>query len=274
MNKIKPLARALAALSIVFAAASPAAHAAGQVVRVGIMSGEDQDVWRVVAANAAQHGLTVKLTTFDNYTLPNQALAQHDLDANAFQHKPYLDAQNQARGYQIQPAGYTYVQPIGLYSRKYHAVAALPQNATIGVPNDPSNEARALQLLQAQHLLTLRPEAGSLATTRDIAENPKHLRIKELDAGIIGRAIGDLDAAVINTDWALKSGIQIPQERLAQEQVAGNPFRNFIAVNASDVNAPWVRTLAQSYQQPNVAQEILKVYHGTTLPAWDGAPQH
>jgi D-methionine transport system substrate-binding protein len=272
MNSFKPLARAFAVLSVL-AFSSAAAHAADQVVRVGIMSGEDQDVWRVVAANAAQHGLTVKITTFDNYTLPNEALAQHDLDANAFQHKPYLDAQNQARNYHIQPAGYTYVQPIGLYSRKYPSVAALPQGATIGVPNDPSNEGRALLLLQAQHLITLREQAGLLPTARDIEQNPRHLHIKELDAGIIGRAIGDLDAAVINTDWAVKAGIKIPQERIAQEQVANNPYRNFIAVNAADVNAPWVRTLAQSFQQPNVAQAILQVYHGATLPAWDGAQQ-
>jgi D-methionine transport system substrate-binding protein len=87
----------------------------------------------------------------------------------------------------------------------------------------------------------------------------------------VGRAIGDLDAAVINTDWAVKAGIKIPQERIAQEQVTGNPYRNFLAVNAKDANAPWVHALVQSYQQPNVAAEILSVYHGATLPAWNEA---
>jgi D-methionine transport system substrate-binding protein len=149
----------------------------------------------------------------------------------------------------------------------------LPQNATIGVPNDPSNEGRALLLLQANGLITLRPDAGLLPTARDIADNPKHIRIKELDAGIVGRAIGDLDAAVVNTDWAVKAGIRIPQERIAQEKLPGNPYRNFIAVNANDEKAAWVKTLVDSYQQANVASVILNVYHGVTLPAWDGAPQ-
>jgi len=250
------------------------ALAAGQTVRVGIMSGEDEDVWRAVAANAAKQGITVKITTFSDYTQPNEALAQHDLDANSFQHKPYLDAQIAARHYEIVPVGYTYVQPIGLYSRKVKSVAALPSNATIGVPNDPSNEGRALLLLQANGVIKLRPDVGLLPTARDIADNPKHVQIKELDAGIVGRAIGDLDAAVVNTDWAIKAGIKIPQERIAQEKVPGNPYRNFIAVNAKDANAPWVKTIVASYQQANVASAILTVYHGATLPAWDGAPQH
>jgi D-methionine transport system substrate-binding protein len=248
--------------------------AANQTVRVGIMSGEDEDVWRAVAANAAKHGITVKVTTFSDYTQPNEALAQHDLDANSFQHKPYLDAQIQARHYDIVPVGYTYVQPIGLYSRKWKSVDALPQNAAIGVPNDPSNEGRALLLLQANGVIKLRENVGLLPTARDIASNPKHVQIKELDAGIVGRAIGDLDAAVVNTDWAIKAGIKIPQERIAQEQVPGNAYRNFIAVNAKDAQAPWVKVLVESYQQTNVASSILSVYHGATLPAWEGAPQH
>ncbi|MCP3710116.1 MetQ/NlpA family lipoprotein [Paraburkholderia sp. CNPSo 3274] len=249
------------------------AHAADQTLRVGIMSGEDEDVWRVVAANAAKRGLTIKVTTFSEYTQPNEALSSHDLDANSFQHKPYLDAQIKARGYKIVPVGFTYVQPIGLYSRKVKSVADLPQGAAIGVPNDPSNEGRSLLLLQAQGLITLRDDVGLLPTARDIAKNPKNIHIKELDSGIVGRAIGDLDAAVVNTDWAVKSGIKIPQERIAQEKVTGNPYRNFIAVNEKDANAAWVHALVESYQQPNVASEIIAVYHGATLPAWKDAPQ-
>jgi D-methionine transport system substrate-binding protein len=272
MDKRNLLKTALA--TVVFGlgvATSQLSLAAPQTLRVGIMSGEDEDVWRVVAANAAKQGLTIKITTFSDYTQPNEALSEHDLDANSFQHKPYLDAQIKARGYKIVPVGYTYVQPIGLYSRKVKSVADLPDGATIAVPNDPSNEGRSLLLLQAQHLIKLRADVGLLPTARDIADNPKHIHIKELDAGIVGRAIGDVDAAVINTDWAVKAGIKIPQERIAQEQVTGNPYRNFLAVNEKDANAPWVHTLVQSYQQPNVAAEILSVYHGATLPAWNDA---
>ncbi|WP_118185015.1 MetQ/NlpA family lipoprotein [Paraburkholderia phosphatilytica] len=274
MNKRTLLGAVLASIVVGWGiAGAPLALAADQTVRVGIMSGEDEDVWRVVSANAAKHGITVKVTTFSDYTQPNEALSEHDLDANSFQHKPYLEAQIKARGYTIVPVGFTYVQPIGLYSRKVKSVADLPQGATIGVPNDPSNEGRSLLLLQAQGLIALRPDVGLLPTARDIAKNPKNIHIKELDAGIVGRAIDDLDAAVVNTDWAIKAGIRIPQERIAQEKVTGNPYRNFIAVNAKDANAPWVHALVDSYQQANVAAEILSVYHGATLPAWNGAPQ-
>jgi len=244
------------------------ALAEGTVVRVGIMSGEDEDIWQVVAQNAAKEGLDIKVTVFEDYTQPNEALDEHDLDANAFQHKPYLDAQIKAQGYHIAPVGYTYVQPIGLYSAKYKSVAALPDGAVIGVPNDPSNEGRALLLLQGQGLITVDPNAGLLATALDIQNNPRHIVIKELDGGMIGRSLGDLDAAVINTDWAVKSGINIPQERIAQEPIQNNPYRNFIAVNTGDANAPWVKLLVAAYQQKNVSAEILKIYHGTTLPAW------
>jgi D-methionine transport system substrate-binding protein len=157
MNKRNLLKTALA--TVVFGlgvATSQLSLAAPQTLRVGIMSGEDEDVWRVVAANAAKQGLTIKVTTFSDYTQPNEALSEHDLDANSFQHKPYLDAQIKARGYTIVPVGYTYVQPIGLYSRKVKSVADLPDGATIAVPNDPSNEGRSLLLLQAQHLIKLR----------------------------------------------------------------------------------------------------------------------
>ncbi|WP_116136512.1 MetQ/NlpA family lipoprotein [Trinickia diaoshuihuensis] len=242
--------------------------AAQQTVRVGIMSGEDEDVWRVVAENAAKHGLSVKVTTFNDYTQPNAALSQHDLDANSFQHKPYLDAQVASRGYDIVPVGFTYVQPIGLYSRKFKSVAALPDGAKIGVPNDPSNEGRSLLLLQSLGLIKLKADVGLLPTVADIQQNPKHVQVKELDAGIVGRAITDLDAAIVNTDWAIKAGIKIPQERIAQEPLPGNPYRNFIAVNGRDRNAPWVKALVESYQEPNVAKAILQVYHGATLPAW------
>jgi D-methionine transport system substrate-binding protein len=257
------------ALSLAFSAGlTGAAKAADQTIRVGIMSGEDEDVWRVVAQNASKEGLIIKITTFEDYTQPNEALNEHDLDANAFQHKPYLDAQIKAEGYHIVPVGYTLVEPIGLYSSKYKSVADLPDGATIGVPNDPSNEGRALLLLQHVGLIAVDRSAGILATALDIQDNKRNIHIKELDAGIVGRSLPDLAAAVVNTDWALKSGIKIPQQRIAQEPIANNPYRNFIAVNTDDANAPWVKPLVAAYQQENVRNELLRVYHGATLAAW------
>ena len=259
--------RALVAAFALFAA-FPVLHAsANEIIRVGIMAAEDEDVWAVVAKEAEKQGLTLKLVVFNDYTQPNEALENGELDANAFQHKPYLDNQIQTRGYHIVPVGFTAVWPIGLYSHKYKTLAALPEGAVIGVPNDPSNEGRALKLLEAQGAIKLKPEAGILATTLDITDNPKKLEIKELDAGIVGRSIDDLDAAVVNTDWALKSGLS-PKERIAQEPIADNPYRNFIAVKEDNKDAAWVKTLVSAYQNDAVKAEFDKVYKGTGLSAY------
>lgn len=236
-------------------------------LKVGIISGEDEDVWRVVTAEAARKGLTIETVVFNDYTQPNEALARGEIDANAFQHLPYLENQIKTHGYKIVPVGYTGVWPIGLYSKKHTKAADLPDGAVIGVPNDPSNEGRALRVLQNEGLIKLKDGTGILATIVDIAENPKNLGIKELDAGIVGRSVDDLDAAVVNTDWALKSGLT-PDNRIAQEQVDDNPYRNFIAVREESKDEPWVKPLVESYQNEAVKAEFDRVYKGTGISAY------
>lgn len=247
--------------------ASPTFAADKTTIKVGIISGEDEDVWRVVQQEAAKAGLTIETVVFNDYTQPNEALERDEIDANAFQHQPYLDNQVKTQGYHIVPVGYTGVWPIGLYSKKHARVADLPDAAVIGVPNDPSNEGRALRVLQNEGLIKLKEGTGILATTADIAENPKKLEIKELDAGIVGRSIDDLDAAVVNTDWALKSGLT-PENRIAQEPVVDNPYRNFIAVKAGNENEAWVRKLVAAYQNEAVKAEFDRVYKGTGISAY------
>ena len=259
---------ALAGLVAFAGLASATPALAAETIRVGIVGGEDEDLWKVVAAEAAKKGLTIKTVVFNDYTQPNEALERGDVDANAFQHKPYLDNQIKTRGYHITPVGYTAVWPIGLYSHKVRSVADIPKGAVIGIPNDPSNEGRALIVLQGAGLIKLKPGTGILATTADIADNPKGLAIKELDAGVVGRSIDDLTAAVVNTDWALKSGLKPETDRIAQEPLADNPYRNFIAVKTGHENDPWVKILVASYQNDAVRQAVAKVYRGTGLPAW------
>jgi D-methionine transport system substrate-binding protein len=238
-----------------------------KAIKVGIMSGEDEDVWRVVAQEGEKRGLTIETVVFNDYTQPNEALERGEIDANAFQHQPYLENQIKTQGYHIVPVGYTGVWPIGLYSKKYTKTADLPDGAVVGVPNDPSNEGRALRVLQNEGLIRLKDGTGILATTVDIVENTKNIEIKELDAGIVGRSVDDLDAAVVNTDWALKSGLT-PENRIAQEPIADNPYRNFIATKAGSENEPWVKTLVESYQNETVQAEFDRVYKGTGLSAY------
>ncbi|MBB3423970.1 D-methionine transport system substrate-binding protein [Rhizobium sp. BK312] len=263
------LAAILASAVAVFGwtATSTPSFAADKTIKVGIISGEDEDVWRVVTAEAAKKGLKIETVVFNDYTQPNEALERGEIDANAFQHKPYLDNQIKQHGYHIVSVGYTGVWPIGLYTKKYKTVAELPKGAVIGVPNDPSNEGRALRVLQNEGVIKLKDGTGILVTTADIVENPKNVEIKELDAGIVGRSIDDLDAAVVNTDWALKSGLT-PKDRIAQEPIDGNPYRNFIAVKQGSENEAWVKTLVAAYQNDAVKAEFDKVYKGTGISAY------
>lgn len=264
---------ALAGLAVAALAAStlsapaPASAEDKTTLKVGIISGEDEDVWRVVTAEAAKKGLTIETVVFNDYTQPNEALARGEIDANAFQHLPYLENQVKTHGYKIVPVGYTAVWPIGLYSKKHAKVADLPDGAVIGVPNDPSNEGRALRVLQHEGLIKLKDGTGILATIADIAENPKNIEVKELDAGIVGRSVDDLDAAIVNTDWALKSGLT-PENRIAQEPVNDNPYRNFIAVREESKDDAWVKPLVEAYQNDVVKAEFDRVYKGTGISAY------
>jgi D-methionine transport system substrate-binding protein len=225
-------------------------------------------VAQVVCKVAAGKGLNVQLVPFSDYALVNEALARGDLDANAFQHKPYLDAQIAARGYKIAPVGFTFVQPIGLYSTKAKAVAELPKGAKIGIPNDPSNGARALNLLAAQGLIKLKADKGLSVSILDIAENPKNIQLSELDAAQLPRALPDLDAAVINTDHALNAGLDIRKDTIAVEAREGNPYANFIAARQGDENRPEVKVFVASYQSPEVASFLETRFKGAIIPAW------
>ena len=259
---------AVAALAVsTLTAPAPASAEDKNDLKVGIISGEDEDVWRVVTAEAAKKGLTIETVVFNDYTQPNEALARGEIDANAFQHRPYLENQVKTHGYKIVPVGYTAVWPIGLYSKKHTKTADLPDGAVVGVPNDPSNEGRALRVLQHEGLIKLKDGTGILATIADISENPKNLEIKELDAGIVGRSVDDLDAAIVNTDWALKSGLT-PENRIAQEPVDDNPYRNFIAVREESKDEPWVKPLVEAYQNDAVKAEFDRVYKGTGISAY------
>ena len=237
-------------------------------IKVGAIAGTEAQVVEVAKKVAKEkYGLEVEIVSFSDYVTPNVALNDGSIDVNAFQHKPYLDNQIQQNGYHIVVAGYTGLWPIGLYSKTHTKVADLKEGASIGVPNDPSNEGRALKVLEQQGLIKLKDGTGILATVADIAENPKNLEIKELDAGVVGRAIDDLDGAVVNTDWALKSGLT-PENRIAQEAVDENPYRNFIAVREESKDEPWVKPLVEAYQNDAVKAEFDKVYKGTGISAY------
>ena len=246
------------------------AHADDKRITVGTMSGPDAQIWSVVTKVAAREGLAVKVIEFNDYVQPNAALDAGDLDANGFQHQPFLDSQIRQRGYKIVNVGLTYVSPMGFYSKKYKSLKDLPDGAKVGIQNDPSNGNRALLLLQKYGAIKLKPGVGTNgvnATPLDVVENPKKIKLVELDAAQLPRALDDLDAASINTDYAVKAGLQPTKDAIAIEDIKG-PYANLIAVRVQDRNQPWVKKLVAAYESDEVRKYIDTQFKGAIIPAF------
>ncbi|MDE1179708.1 MetQ/NlpA family lipoprotein [Paraburkholderia sp.] len=260
---------------IAFAAAgaaltAPFARADDTVLKIGTMSGPDAQIWSVVSKVAAREGLQLKVIEFNDYVQPNAALDAGDLNANGFQHQPFLDSQIRQRGYKIVNVGLTYTSPMGFYSKKYKSLKDLPEGAKVGIQNDPSNGNRALLLLQKYGVIKLKAGVGSNgvnATPLDVVDNPKKIRIVELDAAQLPRALDDLDAASINTDYAVKANLQPTKDAIAIEDLKG-PYANLIAVRAQDKNQPWVKKLVAAYESPDVRHYIDTQFKGAIVPAF------
>lgn len=229
-------------------------------VSVGTIAGPETKLMQIAKQVALKEfGLHVKIITFTDYATPNAALAEGEIDANAFQHYPFLLSQIKARGYDLVPVGDTFLYPMGLYSQKIKQLSDLPLNATIAIPNDPSNEARALLLLQKAQLITLKPAVGIQATIQDIASNPKKLHIVTLDAAQIPRAMQDVFLAAINTNYAKPAGLSPTKDALFLEKT-DSPYMNLIVARAADKNEKKIKELVKAYQSAPVAQAAKKLF--------------
>jgi D-methionine transport system substrate-binding protein len=256
----------LGSLAFVLACAGAAASAA-DVVRLGVTAGPHAQIAEVAKKVAARDGLEIRIVEFQDYIQPDAALDAGDLDANSFQHRPFLDAQIKARGYRITAVGETVTFPMGFYSKRFKSLADLPRGAKVGIQNDPSNSGRALHLLQKAGVLTLKPGTGLLATLADIADNPKHLQIVQLDAAQLPRSLDDLDASSINTDFALKAGLVPTRDAIAIED-AKSPYANLLAVRTADKDKPWVAKLVKAFQSPEVKAFVSQQFAGSLVPAF------
>ncbi|WP_295897696.1 MetQ/NlpA family ABC transporter substrate-binding protein [uncultured Bartonella sp.] len=237
-------------------------------IKLGTMEGEESDVWKVAVEEAKKQGLNIDLVYFSDYALPNEAVNSGDIDANSFQHKPYLDAQVEQRGYKLSIVGYTVLFPMGVYSHKIKNIKDLREGGIVGVPNDPSNGGRALRLLNDMGLIKLKDPSNVLASKLDIVENPKKLEIRELDAGMLGRAIDDFDIAVVNTNWALTTGLKPEKDAIAWEKAENNPYNNIIVVRTADKDEPWVKKLVAAYNSEPVRAKIKEVFGLTAKTSW------
>ena len=257
---------ALASLAFIGAAA----HAQDRKpLKVGVSVGSGEQIWEVVKKAAARDGLAIDVVVFNDYQLPNAALAAGDLEANAFQHQPFLDNQNKSRGFDIVPVGLTITAPLGFYSKKIRSLDQLPDGASVGIQNDPSNGNRALLLLQEAKLITLKLEAvrNNTATPLDVVTNPKKLKLVPLDAAQLPRSLEDLTIASINNDYAEKAGLSLAKDSVIQES-ARSPYANIIAVRRADKDKLWARQLVKAYQSPEVRSFIETKFNGSLIPAF------
>ncbi|MFF8536899.1 MetQ/NlpA family ABC transporter substrate-binding protein [Streptomyces sp. NPDC015532] len=217
---------------------------------------------------AKKAGLDLEVKEFQDYIVPNTATEDGSVDANYFQNQPYLDNFNKKRGTHIVPVVTVHLEPLGLYSHKVKSVDALKSGATVAVPNDAVNEARALKLLASKGLITLKDGAGSEATPRDISKNPKNLKFKELEAAQTPRSLDDVDAAVINGNYAISSGLKPATDALVLEAATNNPYGNFLAVKKGNENDPRVKKLAKLLTSPEVKKFIEDKYAGSVIPSF------
>ena len=233
-------------------------------IKVGVTAGPHAQIFEQVKKVAERDGLKIQVIEFSDYVQPNAALAAGDLDANSYQHKPYLDQQVKDRGYKFVSVGYTVNFPIGLYSKKVKNLKDLKEGARFGIPNDPTNGGRVLLVLQDQGLIKLKPGAGLKATPLDVVQNPKKLKFVELDAAQLPRSLDDLDASAINTNYALSAGLNPAKDAIAQES-AKSPYVNLLAVREADQSKPWVAKLVKAYQSDEIRQYIQTEFKGAVL---------
>lgn len=239
-------------------------------IRVGLESGLEYQVAQVAQKIAKEkYGLNVELIAFNDYVMPNVALSQGDIDVNAFQHKPYLDVQSSQRGYHFAIVGKTFVYPIAGYSKKIRKLADLQDEGTIVIPNDPTNEGRSLLLLQKQGLLKLRNGVGLQPTLADITGNPKKLKILELEAPQLPRALDDahVDIAIINSNFSAQIGLMANRDGLFVED-RDSPYVNLIVAREDNKDEEKVKKFVQAFQSPEVARAADEAFKGSAIKGW------
>ena len=266
MNR-RQLIQFFASLGASAALISAPALAQDKPIKIGATGGPHAEILEQVKKLAEKDGLKLQIVEFSDYIQPNAALAAGDLDANSYQHQPYLDAQVKDRGYKLVSVGTTITFPMGIYSKKIKSLKDLKNGARIGVPNDPTNGGRALLLLQAQGVIKLKADAGLKATPLDIIDNPKKLKIVELDAAQLPRSLDDFEAAAINGNFAESAGLSPTKDGIAIEATKG-PYVNVIAVRVEDKDKPWVAKLIKAYHSPEIKKFVLEKYKDSVVVSW------
>lgn len=235
---------------------------------IGTIAGPETDLVETAKEVAQkQYGLTIKIVEFNDYNLPNEALQDGSLDANVYQHLPYLEAAMKGHGYDLEVIGKTFVYPTAVYSTKIKSLDKLADNSTIAIPNDPSNEARALRLLQKAGLISLKSADINIASTADIADNPKHLIIKALDAAQLPRILADVDAAVINTTFAIPAGLSPSHDAIYLEG-KDSPYANLIVARRNSNKKTQLDEFVKALNSQEVQDKAKELFGDAAISAW------
>ncbi len=250
MKKIIALSAALLAATSLFAQTT---------LKVGATPEPHAELLNLIKDDLKAEGIDLKVIEFTDYVTPNDAVESGDIDANYFQHLPYLESFNSEKGYHLVNAGGIHVEPFAVYSNKIKSLKDLKKKATIAIPNDPTNEGRALLLLESAGLITLKADAGITATPLDIAKNPLKLKFREIEAASLPRTLNDVDAAVINGNYAIPAGLSATKDGLFVEG-SSSPYVNVIAVKSGNENKPEIKALVNALKSEKVKNYIAEKY--------------
>ena len=236
---------------------------------IGASPSPHADILKVAKKELKKEGYELEIKEYSDYVQPNTALESGDLDANYFQHKPYLDDFNKQKKTHLVSAGTIHYEPFGIFPGKTKTLKDLKKGATVAVPNDTTNEARALLLLQDQGLIKLKDGAGLTATTKDIVENKKNLAIKEIEAAQIPRSLKDVDIAVVNGNYALEAGLKVNKDALATEDadsIGAKTYGNIVAVKKGNEKSDATKALVKALKSDAVKKYINDKYDGAVVP--------
>lgn len=263
----KLMALLAAALLLAGCSSSGSGDATSQTLTVAATAVPHAEILKEVKPILAKEGVNLEIKVFADYVQPNVQVDEKSIDVNYFQTKPYLDAFNRERKTNLIIITGVHIEPFGAYSHKLKSIDQLPDGATVAIPNDPSNNSRALLLLARHNLITLKDPNDELATVKDITANPKNLKFKELEAAMLPRTLDEVDLALINTNYALAAGLNPTKDALLIES-KDSPYVNYLVGRPDNKDDPRVQKLAKALTSPEVKSFIEQKYHGAVLPAF------
>lgn len=271
-KKLKRIASLLSVgvLILALTGCTAESNADNEIIKVGVV-GENNEAWEQVIKNVSKDGIDVELVKFSDYSQVNQALVDGEIDLNSFQHYAYLEEEKEDKGFELSVIGETLIAPLGVYSNTLSDIKDIKVGGKIAIPNDATNEGRALKLLESAGLIKVNEDAGYTPTLSDITENTKNIEFVEVEAGQTARLLPDVDASVINGGHAIDAGLNCKEDAIYTETVeegSDNPYINVIVANTADKDNETYKKLVDEYRTDEIANLIDEVYQGAYVPTW------